>query len=85
MVYWGVGTDADHTQGDAVSQYAGVMPQLVAAVQSPDNVVSSHIYFDRLYLVFRDGSVAACTLDGGDAPTWQKVIAGPEYSKLFND
>ncbi len=84
MVYWGVDTDADHTQGDAVSQYAGVMPQLVAAVQSPDNVVSSHLLDNQLLVVFRDGSVAAVQLDE-KTPTWQKVIAGPEYSKLFND
>jgi hypothetical protein len=35
-------------------------------------------------VVFRDGSVAAVQLDE-KTPTWQKVIAGPEYSKLFND
>lgn len=67
-----------------MNQVPEVRPTLVAAVQSPDNVVASHLFEDRLFLVFRDGSVAVTRISD-ETPTWSKVIVGPDYGKLFND
>jgi len=68
-----------------MSQYAQVVrPKLVAAVQSPSDVVASHLADNQLLVVFRDGSVAATQLDE-KTPTWTKVIAGPDYNEFFNN
>ena len=65
-------------------QHQPARPKLVAAIQSPSDVVSSHINHDRLFLVFRDGSVCLMVIDT-ENPTWEKVIVGPDYGTLFNN
>lgn len=60
-----------------------VRPKLVAAVQSPSDVVSSHWNNGDVYVVFRDGSVARGIWHASGKHVWEAHLPAPDYSALF--
>lgn len=67
-----------------MKQYPPVVrPKLVAAVQSPSDVVSSHYNNGDVIVVFRDGSAARGIHYASGKHVWELYLPAPDYSALF--
>lgn len=66
-------------------------PKLVAAIQSPSDVVHSWVTVHEpssgpiFYVVFRDGSVARGSKDADGNSVWTPYLSTPDYSLIFSE
>lgn len=66
-------------------------PKLVAAIQSPSDVVHSWVTVGEpssgpiFYVVFRDGSVARGAKDADGNTSWTPYLSTPDYSLIFSE
>lgn len=66
-------------------------PKLVAAIQSPSDVVHSWVTVHEpgsgpiFYVVFRDGGVARGVQDVDGTTKWHKHLDAPDYSLIFSE
>jgi hypothetical protein len=64
-------------------------PKLVAAIQSPSDVVHSWVTVHEpssgpiFYVVFRDGSVARGSRTNSGQVEWSAYLTTPDYSAIF--
>lgn len=66
-------------------------PKLVAAIQSPSDVVHSWVTVHEpssgpiFYVVFRDGSVARGSKTEDGKTVWTSYLTTPDYSDIFRE
>ena len=66
-------------------------PKLVAAIQSPSDVVHSWVTVHEpssgpiFYVVFRDGSVARGSRTNAGQINWDAYLTAPDYTTIFTE